>query len=97
MFPLSPNSYKNEDSLSIFFFFSFACQCFVPGLQPLLFIYLLEREMDDSKERMCSCNDTRLTALKLKSFFNFLSRVWEASKEVPEHCLTPVLADSGRE
>lgn len=53
--------------------------------------------MSDSKERMCFCNDARLTALKLKSLLNFLSRVWEAAKEVPAHCLTPVLADGGKE
>lgn len=77
--------------------FFFSCQCFVPGLEPPLFICLWEREMSDSEERMCSCNDTRLTALKLKSLFNFLSRVWEAAKEVPAHCFAPVLAGGARE
>lgn len=79
MFPLSPSSCKNEKDEKLvnaffFFLFCFLCQCFVPGLEPLLFICLWERMMmGDSKERMCFCNDTRLTALKLKSLFNFLA------------------------
>lgn len=47
--------------------------------------------MCDSKEKMCFCGDTRLTSLKLKSLFNFLAEC--AAKEVPAHCLSPVLAD----
>lgn len=94
MFPLSPNSCQNEkDNLSIIFFFH-ARVLF--QVWSLLFICLWEREMgdsEDSEERMCFCNDTKLTALKLKS----LIRVWEAAKEVPARCLTPVLAAGARE
>lgn len=90
MFPLPPNSCKDEkDGLSMCFL---ACQCFVPGLEPLI-IYLSIRktEMCDSEERMCSYNDTRLTALKLKSLFYILGTVQGAAKGAPAFVLTPVL------
>lgn len=82
MFPLSPNSCKDEkDGLSMC---SLTCQNSVPGLESLLFICLREREkLGDSEERMCFYNNTRLTALKLKSSFNFLGSVQGATKGAP--------------
>lgn len=50
-----------------------------------------ERDMGDSEERMCSWNDTRQTALKLKSLFSILGTGQGAAKGAPTRCLTPVL------
>lgn len=59
------------------------CQCFVPGLESLLFICLWGEKLSDSEERMCLCNSTWLTALKLKSSFNCFGSVWGAAVGAP--------------
>lgn len=47
-------------------------------------IYLsIGEKLSDSEERMCLCNSTWLTALKLKSSFNSFGSVWGAAVGAP--------------
>lgn len=95
MFPLSPNSCNGEkDGLSVFFSMPVFCSRFGA---PVIYLSMRKREMGDSKERMCSCNDTRLTGLKLKSLFSFLGTVRGAAMGAPARCLAPVLPAGARE
>jgi len=57
----------------------------------VIYLSMRKREMGDSEERTSSCNDTRLTAPKLKSLFNFVGRGQGAAKGAPARCLAPAL------